>query len=203
MCTDPAAELPEVFYGRYLFWAELTPEEGLKLRPTFITSPRGDAPKFERLYRRMEGELAQAAEAIEAARPLVPQHCRLTFDAEASSTLWFYRTCRTHANFYESCRLRDGLRGYARHDPASSQSDGGIREHYRRWRDVLTDERDNTAAALPLAEADVRLDFHYGGDHTFSHTSDMIRAKLGILDHELSTVLPRVWDDCQRAAARR
>jgi hypothetical protein len=36
----------------------------------------------------------------------------------------------------------------------------------------------------------MRLDPYYGGDHTFSHGEEMMKAKLKILQEELSTYLP-------------
>ena len=51
MCADPAARLPEIFLGRYLFMAEMTDAEGLMLRPTYNTSPTGNVPVFGRMYR--------------------------------------------------------------------------------------------------------------------------------------------------------
>jgi hypothetical protein len=59
-----------------------------------------------------------------------------------------------------------------------------------RWTAVLEDERENTRAAVPIIAADVRLDATYGGDHTFSHTTDMLQAKLEILEVELTQFLP-------------
>ena len=50
-----------------------------------------------------------------------------------------------------------------------------------RWREVLMDERENTRAALPIMEADVRLDPQYGFDHCFSPGAAMLRAKLALL----------------------
>ena len=66
----------------------------------------------------------------------------------------------------------------------------------KRWREVLEDERANCEAALPLAERDMRLDPYYGGDHTFSHSADMIKAKLEIMKTELNEFLPKVAKDC-------
>jgi hypothetical protein len=54
MCADAAAELPRVFYGRFLFAAEATDAEGLRLQPTFITRPRNRSPAYGDAYRRME-----------------------------------------------------------------------------------------------------------------------------------------------------
>lgn len=186
MCCDPEAELPRVFYGQYLFRAEATPEEGLELRPTFIRSPREEDGKFERSYRRMEALLAEAARSCEAAAEEAPERCRLQLDAECSSIRWFYRTARTHANFYESCRLRDLL--LAGIPPRAAESALALEQ----WRRVLEDELRNTEAALPLMEADMRLDWYYGGDHTFPHGVEMLRAKRELLRCELDTFLPAV-----------
>jgi len=189
MCADPAAELPPVFFGRYLFHAEMTPEDGLRLKPTFITSPRGDVPVFLRSYRRMEELLRRAHDEIEAAQTLVPQACRVVFDAEASALQWFYRTVRAHANFYESCQLRDH---FFAPDESPQMSDEQARERLKRWHEVLQDEQENTRAALPLMEADVRLDWHYGGDHSFPHGAAMLRAKLELMDAEINQLLPQL-----------
>jgi hypothetical protein len=62
----------------------------------------------------------------------------------------------------------------------------------RLWKDVLTDELQNTRDAEPLLRQDVRLDPYYGGDHTFSHGEQMIKAKLGILQLEVTDYLPSV-----------
>jgi hypothetical protein len=178
MCVDPAAELPEVFHGLYLFRAEAQDAEGLKRHPTFFTEPRGDRDVFEVFYRRMEASLRQAVEEVAAIEPYVPDRCRLGFDAEVSSVRWFYHTMRTTANFYESCRRRDATAGCSA-DPDADR---------KRWVEVLEDEKENTLAALPVARADVRLDFYYGSDHTFPHLEDMLQAKLVLLDEELIAV---------------
>ena len=179
MCADLEAPLPEVFYGLYLFRAEARDAEGLKKHPTFDTEPRGDREVFERFYRRMEGCLQKAVEEVAAAEGRVPERCRLAFDAEALAVRWFHHTIRTTANFYESCRLRDDLAAGQSSDPPADRD---------RWLEVLEDERENAAEALPVAEADVRLDFHYGGDHTFPHLVDMLQAKLELLEGELEMV---------------
>ncbi|MFH1572250.1 MAG: hypothetical protein ABIL09_29940, partial [Gemmatimonadota bacterium] len=178
-CADPEAPLPEVFSGLYLFRAEAQDAEGLKRHPTYCTEPRGDREVFERHYRRMERCLKEAADEVAAAEPRVPARCRLTFDAEASPIRWFYHTARTTANFYESCRLRDRLRSGQSTDAAADRA---------RWREVLEDERENARQALPVAAADVRLDFYYGGDHTFPHLAEMLAAKLEVLEGELAAL---------------
>lgn len=196
MCADPQAPLPEVFYGYYLFMAEMTDADGLKRRPTFVTSPTGNVEVFGRFYRRMEGLLKQAADEIAAARPMVPDRHRLTFEAEASPIRWFYATARTEANFYEACLLRDRLLALAAQPSRTPPEIDEARAKYERWRAILVDEKANAAAALPVVEADMRLDFYYGGDHTFPHAADMIQAKLTILDREVNEFLPSVARRC-------
>jgi hypothetical protein len=61
---------------------------------------------------------------------------------------------------------------------------------------VLLDEKANAVEALPVMEADMRLDFYYGGDHTFSHGAEMIRAKLHILEKEIDEFLPSLARRC-------
>jgi len=50
-----------------------------------------------------------------------------------------------------------------------------------RWRIVLEDEKQNTEQARPVMARDMRLDYHYGGDHVFSHGVDVLDAKLQVL----------------------
>jgi len=192
ICADPDASLPPVFYGRYLFHAEIMDAEGLKLEPTFVKSPTGDAPVFERFYRKMEADLQHAVAEMDSARSLVPARCQLMFDAEESPIRWFYHTARTEANFYESCRLRERLLAIADQVQKSAADIAVAREFYARWLEVLQDERANAAAALPVMQADMRLDFYYGSDHTFSHGAEMLRAKLELLEHEINDFLPEL-----------
>jgi hypothetical protein len=140
---------------------EMTDADGAKANPTFYTSPSGDVPVFGRYYRKMEAELQLAVQALEQAAKLVPERCRPGFNAESSSIRWFYHTARAQANFYESCQIRDRLAGEIKSTEAQKL--------LARWREVLQDERENAAAALPLMQADMRLDWYYGGDHSF-HT---------------------------------
>lgn len=182
MCADPSATLPPVFYGYYFFHMEMTDADGAKTSPTFYTAPTGNVPVFLRYYRKMEAELHAAVEALDQATSLVPARCRRTFDAEASSIRWFYHTARAQANFYESCQLRDRLAEPI--DPAEA------RPLLARWREVLLDEQANATAALPLMQADMRLDWYYGADHSFPHGEEMLKAKLKIIDQEINEYLP-------------
>jgi hypothetical protein len=187
MCADPEAALPGVFDGLYLFRAEAQDAEGLKPHPTYFTQARGNRPVFERLYRRMEELLGRAAAEMDAVEGQVPGQCRVFFAAEASAIRWFYRTIRTTANFYASCRLRDRLYGMGPGPwPDRALAEGLLAE----WRGVLEDERENVMAALPVARADLRLDFYYGSDHTFPHLAEMLAAKQALLERELGEVLP-------------
>lgn len=189
MCADVKQELPSIFFGYYLFLAEIADAEGLKKLPTFEISPTGNVPVFGRFYREMEKHLKQAVEAMETARPLVDERHRLMFDAEDSPIRWFYHTARTEANFYESCQLRDKL--YSALDlPEAERDIRALAKDYERWREVLFDELQNAREAQPVMAGDVRLDFYFGSDHTFSHGSEMLEAKIGLLTGELFQVLP-------------
>ncbi len=190
MCANPKSKLPEVFYGQFLFQAELKDSEGLKMQPTFLTSPTGNVHVFGEYYRQMRDQLARAAADVREAAPLVDDRHRLTFDAEAVPIQWFYHTARTHANFYESCQLRDALAALLDKSPRSAAERAEALGKLRRWKEVLEDERANTTEALPLLAADMRLDPYYGGDHTFPHGQEMIKAKLEILQQEISEYLP-------------
>jgi len=181
MCCNRNAGLPEVFLGRFLFMAESTDAEGLALRETYMVDPSGDVAVFGKMYRQMADCLAQAEQEVDKADALAPKTGRMAFESEASAIRWFAHATRTQANFYESCQIRDQL-------AAGKLTDK--RAALERWAAVLKDERANTAAALAVMEADVRLDFYYGGDHTFSHGADMIRAKLKLIDEEIKTYLP-------------
>lgn len=196
MCADPKANVPEIFNGLYLFHAEITDADGLKRNPTYFRSPRGNVVVFGKFYRKMEALLADAVKAIDAAKPLVPERCHLMFGSEESATRWFYHTCRTHANFYESCRLRDALLALAAKPSPTDAEKAQATDQLARWREVLVDERENTLAAMPVIEADARLDCYYGGDHTFAHTADMMRAKLKLLDREINEFLPSIAKRC-------
>ena len=187
MCADPNAELPELFNGYYLFLAEMADAEGMKKLPTYEKSPTGDVPVFARFYREMEKYLKQAVDSMDAARPLVDERHKLMFDAEDSPIRWFYHTARTEANFYESCQLRDRLWAAV---GAPEKDLDALTKDYERWRVVLMDELENAKASQPVMAGDVRLDFYFGGDHTFSHGTEMIAAKIEILEKELSEVLP-------------
>ena len=86
-------------------------------------------------------------------QPLVDERHRLTFDAEAGPILWFYHTARTHANFYESCQLRDALAAALKKGSLSPEEKADAIEKLARWKAILEDELDNTNEALPLMQA--------------------------------------------------
>lgn len=190
MLVDPTAEVPEVFQGYYLFMAEISDDEGVKKRPTYYTKPTGNVPVFTRYYRTMEGLLHEAATAMDQARAKVPERCRITFEAEDSSIQWFYRTVRSEANFYESCSIREQILALINQPARTPEEKAKGFALLDRWTALLADERDNTQAAVPLIQRDVRLDAYFGGDHTFSHTADMLAEKLAILEVEINEVLP-------------
>ena len=196
MCVSPAEALPDVFYGQFLFMGEATDAEGLALRPIFVTSPSGNVPIFGKFYRQMEACLRQAVLELESAKPLVQERNRLTFEAECSPIRWFYHTARAQANFYESCLLRDALLEFAERRDKEEADKYRYRAMFERWRQVLLDEQANAEDALPLVEADMRLDCYYGIDHAFPHAADMIRAKLNLLTREINATLPGIERRC-------
>ncbi len=191
MCADPSAKLPDEF-------ATLG-------GASFAGPPTGNVPVFAKLYRKMADSLAMARREVDLAEPLVPQANRLAFNAEASSLRWFHHTMRSTANYYESCLLRDRLLALAKEreatkDPLSPASAAECCEAINRWKNVLLDERENSAAALPVMAADIRLDFYYGYAGWAApgrfHGADMIRKKLEILDAEIRDFLPSVAKRC-------
>ncbi len=196
MCADAEAKVPQVFYGYYMFLREMTAEEAFKGRPAFHTLPRGDAVQFEGYYQNMTELLRQAAEQMNTARPLVPDRCRLMFDAEDCPVQWFYRTARTAANFYASCRLRERFRALVHETPGALTPEMEATRLYEEWRAVLLDEQDNARAAVAILEQDLRLDPYQRGDHALSHGMDMLEEKLRLVEHELAEVLPAAAKRC-------
>jgi len=181
MIVEKDMPVPEVFDGYYLFMAEITDADGAKKSPTYFREARGKAEVFARYYEKMAALLKEAADEIDAARPLVPEAHRLMFDAEASPITWFYRTARAQVNYYANCALRDRIAAGESEDRAAD---------FARWREVLRDARENAEAAIPLVQDDVRLDWYYGSDHTFPHAEDMLREKIRMIDVALNETLP-------------
>jgi len=196
MCADPSAKLPAVFLGRYLFMAEMTDAEGLKLRPTYHTSPTGKVPIFGPMYRQMETKLRAAAALVAEADPLVPARLKPVFVSETDPIRWFYHTARTEANFYESCQVRDRVLKLAAAASRTADEQSEAATLLRRWRQILQDEKQNTEQARPVMARDMRLDYYYGGDHTFSHGVAVLDAKLKVLTSELNDFLPAVAARC-------
>jgi hypothetical protein len=190
MCANPKSQLPEVFFGKFLFHAEVKDSEGLKKEPTFVVKPSSYTPAYAESYRKMKEALSRAAAEVGVANPLVDDRHQLTFDAEAGPILWFYHTARTHSNFYESCRLRDKLAELINKKSLKADEKNEAKQMLASWQKVLENERANTREALPLIQRDMRLDPYYGGDHTFPHGEKMIQAKLAILQQEITEYLP-------------
>jgi hypothetical protein len=199
MFADTDQELPDVFYGYYLFLIEAKDDLASKGLPTTVRSPeeiRGygpnTVPMFERYYRTMEEHLARAVQELDQARPLVPARCAVYFDAEYYPMKWLYHTARTEANFFESCPIRDELRELAKKGPLSEAERSHAAELLNRWRFVLEDELENARGAVPVLEADVRLDSWHRGDHSFNHMIDMLNEKIQMTERDLREVLPSV-----------
>jgi hypothetical protein len=183
MLADPAAGVPAVFPAP-------SPEGPV------LPSARGEVAVWGKCYRQMAERLHAAVQEIEAAEPLVPDRCRRTFRAEALPLRWFYHTARTHANFYESCALRDRLLRFSSQAAPSESERAEAQQMYDRWRAVLMDEKANATAALPVMQADVRLDFHYHSHSSLPHGADLIRAKLAALEREITVFLPTFAGKC-------
>ncbi len=191
MCVDPTAPIPD----------EFTMSGGA----SFVLPPTGDVPTFARFYRRMADSLAMAVAEINLADPLAPTTDRVAYDAEASTLRWFYHTCRSTANYYESCLLRDKLLALANAPDQIAGDVAEARSLYARWQQVLLDEQENARAAMPVMAADVRLDFYYGFAGQVApgkaHGLDMIRKKLEILATEINQFLPSLANRCGLAVA--
>lgn len=187
MCVDPEAQLPEVFYGSVA---------RRDRHPIFITKPiltgaSGSTPQAIEYYRRMAILLKRAVSEMKLAEPLVPARNTLMFDGEYLSVQWFYRTVRTELNFYESCYLRDQLLALVSRESITAQELDEARRVYSRWLRVLRDEQANATDAIPLMEADPRLDFYLRKDSViYPNGGDMLRAKLQLIDREISETLP-------------
>jgi hypothetical protein len=161
-----------------------------------LPSARGDVETWGNCYRQMQEHLGEAVAELALAEPLVPDRCRSTFLAEALPTRWLYHTARTHANFYESCRLRDRLHALAAEPGLSPAERAEAQQMLLRWREVLLDEKANATDALPIMQADVRLDFHYHSHTALPHGADLIRAKLSALEKEITLYLPALAARC-------
>ncbi len=190
MFADPDGETPDCFKTESEFASH------------FLTEARGDAEILGRCYRNMEHALSNAVKELDMAAAHVPRRCRPVFEAEVFPTRWFYHTARTHANFYESCRLRKSLLKYAAGDTRSPEETAKARSDYDRWCDVLENERENTKAAILVVGKDSRLDVHNTRDGAaLAPAKELMREKLGLLKHELEVFLPHVAGRAGLAAA--
>ncbi len=180
MCADPEMELPECFQGKSDFGAHILKEA------------RGDVVTFGRLYRKMEQALGRAVEEMDAASGHVPGRCRTVFDGEMLPLRWLYHTARTHANFYESCHLRDSLLKTAKpkSEGSGEASPSFGRESFQRWMAILEDEIRNTRAARKVVRQDSRLDVHNTENGAaLAPAETLFRAKLKLLQYERSVFL--------------
>ena len=181
MVADPDGEIPACFRAKSEFANH------------FLTEPRGDLEVFGRYYRNMERALSDAVKEMDYAATHVPQRCRAVFDAEDLPTRWFYHTARTHANFYESCMLRNALMAFPDSNSKTPQETVEAQKKYERWRAVLEDERENTKAALSIVEKDSRLDLHTTRDGAaLEAAEDLMRQKLALLEQEIKAFLPSI-----------
>lgn len=179
MFADPDGDIPDCFRVKSEF------------ADHFLTDARGDAEVFGRYYRNMERVLLEAVKELDAAAIAVSLRCRAVFEAEDLPTRWFYHTARTHANFYESCMLRNALVRTANIDSKFPQELAETQKKLERWRAVLENERENTQEAISIVEKDSRLDVHYTIDGaSLEQATALMHKKLALLDHELKVFLP-------------
>ena len=179
MFADPDGEIPDCFQAKSEFAGH------------FLTEARGDAEVFGRCYRNMEHALMEAVKALDAASIHIPHRCRAVFESEDLPTRWFYHTARTHANFYESCMLRNTLVPISKNDSKTPRETAEAQKQLERWRAVLEDERENTQAAISIVGKDSRLDVHNTRDGAaLEQAADLMHKKLVLLDHELQVFLP-------------
>jgi hypothetical protein len=57
---------------------------------------------------------------------------------------------------------------------------------------LIDDERSNATAALMVVQNDPRVDLFYHPFLTLSHTEDMIKEKLRMLEHDRTIYLPGI-----------
>jgi len=185
MCADPDAVVPDVFYlngvGAY------DPKSNIKGVPTFDKNPTKPGSEFGRYYRSMETCLKKAVDEMQAAGPLVPLRCQLTFQSEDAVIRYFYYTERTQANFYESCAIRDKLLSLIKKDNKSESELEDAKKLYDRWIVVLRDELENAESAIRIEEIDNRLDQN---TPVFPAGVTANKAKQELLKHEINVFLP-------------
>lgn len=181
MCADPDAKLLPPFEAKSEFAAHI------------LTEARGNVEVFGRYYRHMEAAMLKAVKELDAAAPDVEERCLPVFQGEELPARWLYHTARTHANFYESCLIRDSLRAITDGDAMSPEERAAAQARYDRWRAVLQDERQNTADARAVVAQDPRIDVNNtSSGAALEPAADMLNAKLDLLDHELNVYLPSV-----------
>lgn len=190
---DPDTEIPAVFDGYYLFLMEITRESGMQAMPTYELQPEKMAgyfgpeslPLLELYHRVLQDHLRRAVDAVDAASPLVPERARTNFEAETLPIRWFHHTARTQGNLFEAARLGRQLRAWAE---AGTHEKAG--QTLARLRGVLFDEQENTREALPVAQADPRVETVHRGDHSFHRILDMLEEKVRLLDRQMDEELP-------------
>jgi len=102
---------------------------------------------------------------------------------------WHGHVTRSASNFFSSCVRRRRLKVFAgKPAPTVAERDSGAAD-FADWSRILSDERQNTVESLPVMQSDDRLDWWYGGGHTFAHGAEMIHAKLELPDHEIDWFL--------------
>jgi hypothetical protein len=206
LMLDPATVVPEVFSGQLLYLAEISADKALQFTRSFVRampevkgvvrlSRTGVLPaympaantidNFAVRYRRIEHLLKEAVGYFDQTLEVAPQANRLLLESEASIVRWFWHTARSTANFYESHRLRECAASRTIGRPQALAC-------HTQLIGLIDDERSNATAALMVVQNDPRVDLFYHPFLTLSHTEDMIKEKLRMLEHDRTIYLPGI-----------
>jgi len=199
--------IPDIFYGYYLFLAEINPESSIQplpvydLNPEYVSEYAGpeSLPVLETYYRVVQDHLERAVALLNEADPLIPERLRIVYDAETLPIRWFYHTARTIGNFYESFRLTCKLKNLI--EVISTASSEEIRKGenaLERLKKVLHDEKQNALDAVIIAGKDARLETLYRVDHSFSKLTDMLHAKIELIDKQIAEEIPKLEKNLKR-----
>jgi hypothetical protein len=189
MCADVNYELPDGFYGVFKY----------PVKTGVLDSQVNSGLLFAEYYRKMEQAAYKAVQCIGNIQGSVASEYKLTYESQRVAIRWLYHTARTSANLYESFSLRDKLLAALNSRTAGAVEIDQLRLDYQKWMNIMIDEKQNAQEALPLMQADIRLDFYYGyyGDKPWPHRHgvEMIADKLEILEYEINEYLPSVARD--------
>jgi hypothetical protein len=217
LMLDPEQDIAPVFHGRFLYLVESSELEALNLDavvdriPQVHTvvrvrddgtveaeNPPGNSiSSFGRRYRAMLKLVDEAVDSLEQATSAKSNTSNIMFASELSIARWFQETLRSTANFYEAYELRNCAR-----NNSSDLSKHDRMVCHEKLVMLVQDEVRNTQAALQTVLADVRLDVYFQPFLGVAHTSEMIKAKLRLLDREEHIYLPALAKEIAAASSK-